>query len=624
MVIGLAVAVLLMLAAAVLYSLFGPNPPIVVSKQTTFLTAPLGPDGLPDYAAFLLAKSRKGRSGKGVTPENNGAVPFLKAMGFDSENFNTQNSGSELNQLVCDEVGLEYPLDTEQLITPIDTPEHKQEALRLLRDRLARPTITEGNPAPEIDFWGGFDGGMGFGTMPLQSFLDADDERALEDGRVSEFIWWCEPVPRPWTADDLPFLAAWLEQNNAGIDLLVEAAVRPEWHLPEATLLLPKQESSLSSFRNIQQLRGAARHLQTRCNYSRGLAEYKNAARDAMTILRLAEHTATGPFLIDQLVALAVAGIGLDLVQQLAWECDDPEILSEMLAQFNRLGPLCDMDTSSNLGERIFCLDYALRAAQGIASEEYEQSDTVTALSHARIDWNEVLRAVNQFQDAVLAARKSPTWAQRDAALTKLDNQTAGLPKIDAQSFLTPTSRGRLLGAIWLREFYSSTSSLHDSEDRHLMQLELTRIAVALALFRAERGELPEKLDELTPDVLSKLPIDLFKAAPFHYRLTDDGYLLYSAGPNGTDDGGSNDGATYLHMPIYEGQVLDEAYFERYGYEQDPDTFEWSTNAGMTSDTDPMSNIPPGADDIPLRMPPPPPDAWPWEATEDSSAGMMR
>src|SRR5271163_71889 len=49
---------------------------VTISKETTFITAPLRKDGYVNYVAALNQ-----RFGAGVTPENNAAVPFLKAMG---------------------------------------------------------------------------------------------------------------------------------------------------------------------------------------------------------------------------------------------------------------------------------------------------------------------------------------------------------------------------------------------------------------------------------------------------------------------------------------------------------------------------------------------------------------
>jgi len=49
---------------------------ITISKQTTYITEPLRKDGYVNYVAALNQRFRAG-----VTPDNNAAVPFLKALG---------------------------------------------------------------------------------------------------------------------------------------------------------------------------------------------------------------------------------------------------------------------------------------------------------------------------------------------------------------------------------------------------------------------------------------------------------------------------------------------------------------------------------------------------------------
>ena len=65
----------LLVAALFVLQLFGPNPPIVVSPQTTYITSPRGPDGLPDYEQYVLELYRDG-----VTTENNAAPLLLRAL----------------------------------------------------------------------------------------------------------------------------------------------------------------------------------------------------------------------------------------------------------------------------------------------------------------------------------------------------------------------------------------------------------------------------------------------------------------------------------------------------------------------------------------------------------------
>ena len=42
------------------------------------------------------------------------------------------------------------------------------------------------------------------------------------------------------------------------------------------------------------------------------------------------------------------------------------------------------------------------------------------------------------------------------------------------------------------------------------------------------------------PEQLERLPDDPFSGKPLVYRLTDEGFRLYSVGPNGVDDGGKS------------------------------------------------------------------------------------
>ena len=76
------------------------------------------------------------------------------------------------------------------------------------------------------------------------------------------------------------------------------------------------------------------------------------------------------------------------------------------------------------------------------------------------------------------------------------------------------------------------------AEDRATMQFEVTRLAFALAAYRADHGGYPAKLADLAPQYVAKVPRDIFNDAELHYRLQGGGYLLYSVGVNGKDDGG--------------------------------------------------------------------------------------
>lgn len=77
--------------------------------------------------------------------------------------------------------------------------------------------------------------------------------------------------------------------------------------------------------------------------------------------------------------------------------------------------------------------------------------------------------------------------------------------------------------------------------------VEGTRALLAVELWRAEQGEYPASLDELTPRLLARMPMDPYTGELLRYRRLaepDDlgrGYVLYSVGLDGVDDGGKED-----------------------------------------------------------------------------------
>jgi hypothetical protein len=62
---------------------------------------------------------------------------------------------------------------------------------------------------------------------------------------------------------------------------------------------------------------------------------------------------------------------------------------------------------------------------------------------------------------------------------------------------------------------------------------------VAITRARLATGSLPEAVAAFVPDQLPALPIDPFTAdAPLRAKFVENGWIVYSVGPDGEDDGG--------------------------------------------------------------------------------------
>lgn len=280
------------LFAFIALSLFGPNPPIEISVATTHLTTPLAADGYPDYAAVLKADMKKG-----VTPENNGAILFLRSMWPEYDEDFTVEDG----ELLCEELGMEGPPPIGDRITDYFSTENRLGALRLLRTHLPRREAT-------ITY-----------EETYQKLLSSPESEAAKDVNVKELLINSDPIGRPWTEKEIPFLAEWLQENQATIDRIVEAANSPNWYLPSLGLLRKYRESSFSySYYQGPLFSRVTRTLRTRSNFYLGNKKHDLAMEDAMAILRLANHLSETPFILDQLAATSIAGIGIEQITCIA------------------------------------------------------------------------------------------------------------------------------------------------------------------------------------------------------------------------------------------------------------------------------------------------------------------
>ena len=80
--------------------------------------------------------------------------------------------------------------------------------------------------------------------------------------------------------------------------------------------------------------------------------------------------------------------------------------------------------------------------------------------------------------------------------------------------------------------------------------LAIDRAVLDIETFRnANEGALPEKLAELTACNLP-IPTDPITNRPLKYRRTREGYIIYSVGINGVDDGGTDNPGNVRRKPL--------------------------------------------------------------------------
>jgi hypothetical protein len=62
--------------------------------------------------------------------------------------------------------------------------------------------------------------------------------------------------------------------------------------------------------------------------------------------------------------------------------------------------------------------------------------------------------------------------------------------------------------------------------------------AISVVLYHRRHGRLPDKLDDLTPNLIPTVPVDPFDGQPLRFRHVEGGFVIYSVGADQKDDGG--------------------------------------------------------------------------------------
>jgi hypothetical protein len=104
--------------------------------------------------------------------------------------------------------------------------------------------------------------------------------------------------------------------------------------------------------------------------------------------------------------------------------------------------------------------------------------------------------------------------------------------KVQHQVAALPPSR------IISRYTLGSILSAFTKSIQNLSRIRTAEAAAAVERYRLTNNQPPEILEELVPTYLAAVPTDPFDGQPLRYKKLAKGYIVYSVGENGKDDGG--------------------------------------------------------------------------------------
>ena len=365
---------------------------------------------------------------------------------------------------------------------------------------------------------------------------------------------------RPWAAKDHPHIAAWLEANEKPLALVVEATRRPDYYNPLITHWKDEKPGSLIGvlLPGVQRCREVAAALTARAMLRVEEGKFDDAWQDLLACHRLGRLIGRGGTIIEALV-----GIAIDMIAgnaDLAYlERADPTVeqTRDRLKDLQGLPPMPPIADKIDLAERFMYLDSVqllrrsgvgmLEAFSGGPAPKKPDAETEKAL--AMIDWAPALRNGNHWYDRAAAAMRLKDRADREKELDKIEEdlkalrkevqEPANLAKLISALLNAPDKMaGTVIGddlIVLLTPAFRQEQNACDRDEQLHRNLQ---VAFALAAYRRDHGNYPTKLDDLAPKYLAAVPDDLFSGQALIYRPSEKGYLLYSVGVNGKDEGG--------------------------------------------------------------------------------------
>ena len=527
---------------------------------------PLRPDGTPDFEKYILNLYRKG-----VTPENNSAVLLWQAMWPASAEVNANDLiRQELLERSGQPGAMDAEIEKQEAKIRTDLVDH----FGALYEELSLP-----GPPPKqdvlhrvssfamqhrLDKWS-----QGRG---VPRYLRSSLGQFQRDGFTFDLIIE-EAQRRLWTSAMIPPLAEWVQENEGPLNQIVAASRRPRYYAPPLKLLDESDqplEYAMFDHHSDAVYRTGIPALATRAMWRLGEGRSDAARQDILAIHRLAR-------LIGQQDPSSAMYASVNNAREATLTMLTEAQLSgaqarEVLQDLSSLSAFSGTSEWLDKVVRAAFLDLVLRLKTGrtkvLGREEvnslvdqwggqdyvFEYFDTaekayfdqIHAAARQVRDWDAVLQLCDDYADRVVAAIRMPAGAARNEALTQIETEwKQAYRRNDAERQLRSFENlsqqeqsnvfaSAVIGLLGPHPAFGLSRQNHANTT-----LELTRLAAALAVYRAEQGQYPDKLDDLLPEVLATLPVDSYNAKPFVYKRDGEGYFLYSVGENGVDDGGS-------------------------------------------------------------------------------------
>jgi hypothetical protein len=358
---------------------------------------------------------------------------------------------------------------------------------------------------------------------------------------------------KPWSKEEFPLIAQWLDENQEPLRKVVTAGKRDHYFSPRISQSKDATDWSVS-LDETEFIRSLARLLLIRSNRYLQERKMEEARQDLFAYRKLLRVIGRFPESMTHMLSMGSEREAFHGINALAVKGDlSSEAIKRYQADIASLKPM--KFDAINVSDRLFLdsiiitiVKQKLNQLQFMPYSKEQEPAIEKLAADSRIDWDVVLRHLQPQFDRMNTASHLVTYAERLEAMKKIAEEARSQAKESIESeklqkILGPNTSSQeisltLAKILW--EPFASPSVMYIQIPAYYeAHFHLHRLVLALAAYHNDKHSYPKKLADLSPKYIDSIPLDPFSDQDYKYsQLPDGGYLLYSIGRNRKDDGG--------------------------------------------------------------------------------------
>ncbi len=349
------------------------------------------------------------------------------------------------------------------------------------------------------------------------------------------------------TVEQRNFAERWVQEHNDALELIIEGSLRPYyWRTYESNDESPGEMMGVLT-PNLSDFRRLAFSLRLRIWLNAEQGRFKDAFDDAKSCYRFGQQIRGDKTLIEQLVGIAIEALAVRTIRDIVGNYEiDSTILADFQRDFEQI--IADENfkisfkakrlmmydeiqrcfTSDRIGKGHLYLPRFRKISDMSGSYEGEGVepfilDLVSApFLFGHPNKEETLKSVNELYD-YCEQLSLKTAAQIHTDSDAIDDK---LNKLSSDNIL-------------IGIFTPAVKRIIEIGNRLPTDVGSALTIIAILRYNGDIGRYPQNLNQLvTAGYLRQLSMDTFSDKPLSYKKTEDNFILYSVGPNFTDEGG--------------------------------------------------------------------------------------